>query len=69
MAIIPQLKVLQLFAKQHSGFVETLTSHYVFTLGAYRVLYMLNWIDRYFTEEDYTSSWVVWIGGIIQTVS
>lgn len=67
-AIVPQLAVLRQYAKQNSGFVETLTSHYVFALGSYRVLYMVNWIDRYLTEEDYTSSWVVWIGGIIQTL-
>ena len=45
-AILPQL-----FLLQKQGEVENLTSHYVFALGAYRGLYLLNWIFRYFTEE------------------
>ena len=32
--------------------MENLTSHYVFALGAYRGLYLLNWIYRYMTEDD-----------------
>jgi len=65
-AIIPQLFVVHDMAKENRGFVENLTSHYVFTLGGYRTLYLFNWIWRYFTEEDYRN-WVVWIAGLVQT--
>jgi len=52
-AILPQLWVVHEYASQTRGFVENLTSHYVFTLGAYRALYMINWIYRYATEDNY----------------
>ncbi len=67
-AIVPQLFVVREFAKDNRGFVENLTSHYVFALGGYRALYMINWIYRYYTEVYYMS-WIVWIGGTLQTVS
>ena len=60
-AILPQL-----FLLQKQGEVENLTSHYVFALGAYRGLYLLNWIFRYFTEEDYVQR-IVWLAGLVQT--
>ena len=41
LAIIPQLIMLQRYRE-----VENLTGHYVFFLGAYRFLYILNWIYR-----------------------
>ena len=47
-AILPQL-----FLLQKQGEVENLTSHYVAALGAYRGMYLLNWVVRYMTEEDY----------------
>jgi len=60
-AILPQL-----FLLQTQGEVENLTSHYVAALGAYRALYLMNWIYRYFTEEDYVQR-IVWVAGIVQT--
>jgi len=60
-AILPQL-----FLLQKLGEVENLTSHYVFALGAYRGLYLLNWVYRYMTEEDYVQR-IVWLAGIVQT--
>jgi len=60
-AILPQL-----FLLQRTGEIENLTSDYIFALGAYRALYLLNWIFRYFTEPNYTQ-WIVWIAGIVQT--
>jgi len=60
-AILPQL-----FLLQKLGEVENLTSHYVAALGAYRALYLLNWIYRYFTEEDYVQR-IVWVAGCVQT--
>jgi ER lumen protein retaining receptor len=65
-AIIPQLFMVHNYAKQTNGFVENLTSHYVFTLGGYRAMYLLNWIYRYLTEDNYLA-WVVWLAGIVQT--
>jgi len=65
-AILPQLVVVHKFAAQQNGFVEALTSHYVFTLGGYRAFYLLNWIYRVLTEPGYRN-WIVWISGLIQT--
>jgi len=59
-AIFPQLVLLQQLRE-----VENLTSHFVFAMGAYRFLYILNWIYRYFVE-GYVN-WVGWLGGLIQT--
>jgi len=61
-AILPQL-----FLLQRTGEVENLTGDYIFCLGLYRTLYLLNWIYRYFTEEGYTQ-WIVWISGVVQTL-
>ncbi len=66
MAIIPQLIVVHKYAAQQNGFVENLTSHYVVALGGYRVLYLINWIYRFFTETNYRH-WIVWISGVVQT--
>lgn len=41
-SILPQLTMLQ-----KMGQVENMTSHYVFLLGAYRLLYILNWVFKY----------------------
>lgn len=61
LAILPQL-----FLLQKQGEVENLTSHYVMFLGAYRGLYLFNWIYRYFTEVEYVQL-IVWIAGMVQT--
>jgi ER lumen protein retaining receptor len=66
-SILPQLVVVHDMARHQSGFVENLTSHYVFSLGGYRVLYLLNWIYRYVTEESYWHP-IVWITGTVQTL-
>eukprot|EP00163_Fabomonas_tropica_P033706 TRINITY_DN8991_c0_g1_i1.p1 TRINITY_DN8991_c0_g1~~TRINITY_DN8991_c0_g1_i1.p1 ORF type:complete len:226 (-),score=51.25 TRINITY_DN8991_c0_g1_i1:104-781(-) len=60
-AILPQL-----FLLQRGGEVEVFTSHYIFCLGGYRGMYLLNWIWRYFTEDHYQQR-IVWIAGLIQT--
>jgi ER lumen protein retaining receptor len=60
-AILPQL-----FLLQKLGEVENLTSHYVALLGAYRGLYLLNWIYRYMTEVGYVQL-IVWFAGLVQT--
>jgi len=65
-AIIPQLIVVHDVAKRERGFVENLTSHYVFTLGGYRAMYMVNWLYRFLTEDHYRN-WIVWVAGLVQT--
>ena len=47
-AIMPQL-----FMITKTGEAETITSHYLFALGIYRALYILNWLYRYFAEDFY----------------
>ncbi|XP_062227349.1 ER lumen protein-retaining receptor-like [Phragmites australis] len=61
-AILPQLVLLQ-----RTRNIDNLTRQYVFFLGAYRSLYILNWIYRYFTEPDYVH-WITWISGFVQTL-
>jgi len=60
-AILPQL-----FMLQRTGEAEAITTHYLFALGAYRALYIPNWIYRYFGEGYFDVISVV--AGIIQTV-
>jgi len=60
-AILPQLHLLR-----KCGQVEIITSHYIFCLGGYRALYLINWIYRFFTEDNYRQ-YIVWTCGLIQT--
>ena len=60
-AILPQL-----FMLQRTGEAETITTHYLFALGAYRALYIPNWMYRYFTEGHFDAHSV--FAGIIQTI-
>lgn len=64
-AIVPQLIVVHKYAAEHGGFVGNLTSHYVFTLGGYRVLYLFNWVWRFATEG--TLHWIAVLAGLVQT--
>ncbi|KAI9488267.1 ER lumen protein retaining receptor-domain-containing protein [Zychaea mexicana] len=59
-AILPQL-----FMLQRTGEAETITTHYLFALGAYRGLYILNWIYRY-VNENHTDI-IAWVAGLLQT--
>lgn len=61
-AILPQLILLQQLRE-----VENLTGNYVAALGAYRFLYILNWVYRYFGETPPYVNYVGWIAGVIQT--
>ncbi|GJU38278.1 ER lumen protein-retaining receptor [Tanacetum coccineum] len=61
-AILPQLVLLQ-----RTRNIDNLTGQYVFLLGAYRSLYILNWIYRYFTERHFVH-WITWIAGLVQTL-
>ncbi|KNC84011.1 ER lumen protein retaining receptor [Sphaeroforma arctica JP610] len=60
-AIFPQL-----FMVQKTGEAESITSHYLFALGSYRGLYILNWIYRYVVEDHV--DWISIVAGVIQTV-
>ena len=60
-AILPQL-----FLVSKTGEAETITSHYLFALGSYRGLYLLNWIWRYYFENFL--DWISIVAGFVQTV-
>ncbi|XP_073246158.1 ER lumen protein-retaining receptor 2-like isoform X2 [Porites lutea] len=59
-AILPQL-----FMISKTGEAETITSHYLFALGAYRALYIVNWIYRYYYEGFY--DFIAIVAGCVQT--
>lgn len=61
-AILPQLFML---SRSHK--TQTLTTHYIFSLGLYRALYIPNWIWRYTFEGRKLDKWSV-ITGVIQTL-
>eukprot|EP01147_Barroeca_monosierra_P010394 gene10394-2526_t len=60
-AILPQL-----FMVTKTGEAENITSHYLFALGSYRALYILNWIDRYYYEGHWDP--IAVSAGIVQTI-
>ena len=62
-AILPQLIVLQRYRE-----VENLTGNYVFFMGSYRFLYILNWIYRSYHEPYYQHHFVVYFCGVLQTL-
>lgn len=68
-AIVPQLDMVQRFAKESSnGSVENLTAQYMFLLGCYRACYMCNWLYRYMTEQGMYWDPISWVAGTIQTI-
>ena len=62
LAIVPQLIVLQRYRE-----VENLTAHYVFLLGIYRALYIINWIYRSYHETYYKHNYVAYFCAFVQT--
>ncbi|XP_043693901.1 ER lumen protein-retaining receptor-like [Telopea speciosissima] len=60
-AILPQLVLLQT-----SRNIDNLTGNYVFLLGAYRALYLVNWVYRFFTE-NHQLRLIPWLSGLVQT--
>lgn len=60
LAILPQL-----FMLQRTGEAEAITTHYLAALGAYRALYIPNWLYRYFSEG--TVDPIAVVAGIVQT--
>lgn len=49
-----------------TGEAETITAHYLFALGSYRALYLVNWIYRYYVEDVYDL--VAIVAGCVQTL-
>uniref|UniRef100_T2MGQ4 ER lumen protein retaining receptor 2 n=1 Tax=Hydra vulgaris TaxID=6087 RepID=T2MGQ4_HYDVU len=49
-----------------TGEAESITSHYLFALGSYRALYLLNWIYRYYFEGFFDL--IAIVSGCVQTV-
>ncbi|KAG0714692.1 ER lumen protein-retaining receptor 1 [Chionoecetes opilio] len=60
-AILPQL-----FMVSKTGEAESITSHYLFALGSYRALYIINWVYRYYAEGFYDL--IAIVAGVVQTV-
>merc|ERR1711976_1000119 len=60
-AILPQL-----FMVSKTGEAESITSHYLFSLGSYRALYIVNWIYRYYAESFYDI--IAIVAGCVQTI-
>lgn len=60
-AILPQLLILQ-----RTGEAENITTHYIFSLGIYRALYIPNWIYRYCAEGKF--DYIAILAGIVQTI-
>ena len=59
-AIMPQLYMIS-----KTGEAETITSHYLFALGLYRGLYIVNWVYRFYMEDFY--DWIAIVAGCVQT--
>ena len=55
----------QLYMISKTGEAETITSHYLFALGSYRALYIVNWVYRYYTEGFYDL--IAIVAGCVQT--
>jgi len=62
-AILPQL-----FMLQRTGEAETITVHYLAALGLYRLLYIPNWLWRYFMDPKPWFDAIVILAGIVQSV-
>lgn len=60
-AILPQL-----FMISKTGEAETITSHYLFALGAYRALYIVNWVYRFYFEGFFDL--IAIVAGCVQTI-
>ena len=61
LAIMPQLYMIT-----KTGEAETITSHYLFAMGLYRALYIVNWVFRFYMEGYY--DWIAIVAGCVQTL-
>lgn len=66
MAILPQLFQLQRITSSTPEAIATITPHYLCALGAYRALYLVNWLVRYMSEGYWDP--IATCAGLIQTV-
>jgi len=67
--VLPQLDIVQKVAKKTgTGTVENLTAQYMFALGLYRALYMLNWAYRIYYEAGVYWDPISWVAGTVQTL-
>lgn len=62
-AMLPQLVLVWRHRR-----VERLAGFYIFSMGLYRMLYILNWIYRAHTERHYRHHWVVYACGVVQSL-
>ncbi len=62
-AILPQLSLLKKYR-----IVENLTGNYVFLLGIYRFLYIINWIFRAHYEPWYRHHYPAYVSGVVQVL-
>jgi len=60
-AIVPQLSLLRKYR-----IVDNLTGNYVFFMGVYRFLYIINWVFRAHYEPGYRHHYVVYACGCLQ---
>lgn len=60
-AILPQL-----FMISKTGEAETITTHYLFFLGLYRALYLINWVWRFYFEGFFDM--IAIVAGMVQTI-
>lgn len=60
-AIVPQLALLRKYR-----IVENLTSDYVFLMGVYRFLYILNWVWRAHHQPGYRHNYLAYVCGCLQ---
>uniref|UniRef100_A0A8C2JU77 ER lumen protein-retaining receptor 2-like n=1 Tax=Cyprinus carpio TaxID=7962 RepID=A0A8C2JU77_CYPCA len=56
----------QLFMISKTGEAETITTHYLFFLGLYRALYLINWIWRFYFEGFFDM--IAIVAGVVQTI-
>ena len=55
----------QLYMISKTGEAETITSHYLFALGVYRGLYIVNWAYRFYMEDFFDL--IAIVAGGVQT--
>jgi ER lumen protein retaining receptor len=65
-AILPQRIVLQQYCRERE--IDYVIGYCIFGMGAYRALYVLNWIYRTYFEVNYIHHWVVSFCGVVQVM-
>jgi len=60
-AILPQIILISRVRR-----IEVLANEYIFFMGLYRVLYLINWINQSLRSQGV--SWIIWTNSFIQAV-